>query len=181
MKITPTTLPEVVLVEPTPHGDARGSFARTYCAETFAAAGLETAVSQCSVSFNIRTGTLRGMHLQVAPHGEAKLVRCTAGAIFDVAVDVRRDSPTLGRWVGIRLDAETRRALFIPDGFAHGFLTLAPNTEVFYQISAPFVPAAARGFRWDDPAVGIMWPTEITAISEKDANLPRLAGMLAQR
>lgn len=158
MRFTETELAGAWVVEPEPLADARGFFARTFDAAAFADRGLRSAFPQCSVSFNARAGTLRGMHYQAAPHEEAKLVRCTAGAIYDVIVDLRAGSPTRGRWTGVELTADNRRALYVPEGFAHGFQTLADDSEVFYQISAEFVPDAARGVRWDDAAFGIAWP-----------------------
>jgi dTDP-4-dehydrorhamnose 3,5-epimerase len=157
-----------------PLGDERGFFARTFCASELAAHGLNPAISQCSVSVNTRKGTLRGMHFQAAPHEEDKLVRCTAGAIFDAIVDIRSGSPTFGQWFGVELSAANRRALFVPKGFAHGFLTLADATEVFYQISVPFAAGFGRGFRWDDPEVGIAWPGVPQVISDRDAAYPLL-------
>lgn len=138
--------------------DERGFFARTFSTDDFAARGLDNRVEQCSTSFNARIGTLRGLHYQAGPHGEAKLVRCTRGAIYDVAVDLRPDSPSYLRWVGLELSADNGRALFVPEGCAHGFQTLVDASEVLYQISTPYVPEAARGVRWDDPAFGIDWP-----------------------
>lgn len=169
MRFTETELAGAWIVEPEPIADVRGFFARTFDAAEFTRRGLRDAFPQCSVSYNLRAGTLRGMHYQLAPHGEAKLVRCTRGAIYDVIVDLRADSPTRGRWVGAELTAENRRALYVPEGFAHGFQTLADASEVFYQISAPFVPDAARGVRWDDPAFGIAWPhADARVISDRD-------------
>ena len=155
--------------------DDRGFFARTYCREEFAAHGLNPDLAQCSVSFNLARGTLRGMHFQAAPHEEDKLVRCTQGAIYDVLVDLRPASPTFKRWLGAELSAENRRSLYIPAGLAHGFLTATPNAEVYYQISTPYHPDSARGVRWDDPAFGIEWPEEPIVISERDANYPDFA------
>jgi len=174
MRAIETGLAGAVVVEPTPATDERGFFARTWCARTFAAWGLDPALTQCSVSFNHRRGTLRGMHYQADPHGEAKLVRCTRGAIFDVIVDVRPGSPTYGRWFGAELTPDNHLGLFIPTGFAHGFQTLADDSEVFYQISVEYVAAAARGIRHDDPAIGIVWPLPVAVISERDRALPVL-------
>lgn len=156
------------------HVDARGFFARSFCAQEFAAHGLATRFVQSNVSFNAERGTLRGMHWQTAPHAEAKLVRCTAGALFDVIVDLRRGSPTRLAWAGYELDARNRRLLYVPEGFAHGFITLEPATEIFYEMSAPFVADASRGFRWDDPAIGIEWPLVPHCISDPDATLAHL-------
>jgi dTDP-4-dehydrorhamnose 3,5-epimerase len=139
-------------------GDERGWFARTFDAEEFAARGLNPAVVQCNASFNLRAGTLRGMHYQAEPHGESKLVRCVRGAIFDVAVDLRPGSPTYRGWHGVELSADNRLALYIPPGLAHGFQTLTDDAEVLYQMGQHYVPEAARGVRWDDPAFAIAWP-----------------------
>jgi dTDP-4-dehydrorhamnose 3,5-epimerase len=149
--------------------DERGFFARTFCSDEFAARGLAASMSQCSVSFNALRGTLRGLHYQAAPHDEAKLVRCTAGAVFDVVVDLRGDSPTFRQWHGVELTAANHRALYIPTGCAHGFITLADHTEVFYMISVPYAPGAARGVRWNDPAFAIDWPLQPLVISDRDA------------
>lgn len=153
-----TKLPGVQVVEAEKLEDERGFFARTFCRQEFEAHGLDTRVSQCSISFNKKKGTLRGMHYQAAPHAESKLVRCTAGAIYDVAVDLRPDSPTFKQWQGVELSAQNRRALYIPAGCAHGFQTLADDTEVYYQISEFYHSESARGVRWNDPAFGIDWP-----------------------
>jgi dTDP-4-dehydrorhamnose 3,5-epimerase len=152
--------------------DERGFFARSFCHMEFERHGLEQCTAQCNVSFNHRQGTLRGMHWQEAPHGEAKLVRVTRGAIYDVLVDGRLDSPTYLKWVGVELTAENRRALYIPRGFLHGFQTLTAETEVFYQMSADYVPGAQRGARWNDPAFGISWPIQPPFMSERDATYP---------
>lgn len=154
--------------------DERGFFARSFCGEEFAARGLPAAMPQSSVSFNARRGTLRGMHFQAEPHAEDKLVRCTAGAVYDVIVDLRPGSPTLRRWFGIELNAENHRSLFIPRGLAHGFITLCDDTEVLYMISVPYVPGFERGVRWDDPAIGISWPLAPSIVSARDAAYPLL-------
>jgi dTDP-4-dehydrorhamnose 3,5-epimerase len=167
-----TPVQGVFAAEPETHGDERGFFARSWCRREFGEKGLNPCIAQCSISFNYRRGTLRGLHYQVAPHAEAKLVRCTRGALYDVALDLRRDSETFGRWTAAELTAENRRALYIPEGCAHGFLTLEDNTEVLYQISEFHHPEAARGVRWNDPAFGIVWPGEITVISERDRTYP---------
>lgn len=172
MKFTPTELPGAFLVEIEPIADERGFFARAWDPAAFAAHGLDPALAQCNISFNRRKGTLRGMHYQAAPHGEAKLVRCTMGAMLDVIVDLRPDSPTHGRHVAVELSAANRRALFVPEGLAHGFQTLADETEVFYQMSRAFVPGAGRGVRWDDPAFAIAWPDDERTISERDRTWP---------
>ena len=156
--------------------DERGFFARSYCSEEFAARGLAPELRQCSVSYNARKGTLRGLHYQGAPHEEHKLVRCTAGAIFDVIVDIRRASPTYRRWFGAELSFDNRRALFIPPGFAHGFLSLTDETEVYYMISVGHAPQFSRGFRWNDPAFGIEWPVPPAVISARDDGYPLMDG-----
>jgi dTDP-4-dehydrorhamnose 3,5-epimerase len=161
-------LPGAYQVEIEGHEDERGFFARTFCEVEFAAHGLATRYPQCNLSYNRKAGTLRGMHYQAAPHREAKLVRCVSGAIYDVIVDLRAESLTRLRWVGVELDAQARTALYVPEGFAHGFLTLQKDSEVFYQMGAVHVPEAARGFRWDDPAFGIEWPFPPRTISERD-------------
>jgi dTDP-4-dehydrorhamnose 3,5-epimerase len=152
--------------------DERGFFARSWCRREFAKHDLNPNLAQCSVSFNRKRGTLRGMHYQRAPHQEAKLVRCTAGAIYDVIVDLRHDSPTFAQWMGVELTDTNRRMLYIPEDFAHGFQTLEDNTEVFYQISEFYEPDSAAGVRWDDPAFGIQWPTAERIISARDATYP---------
>lgn len=173
MQFVETKIAGVWVIEPDRFADDRGHFARTFCREEFAARGLVTDVAQCSVSFNARAGTLRGMHWQAAPHGETKLVRCTRGAVYDVAVDLRAGSPTFKQWVAVDLSAENGRALYIPDGCAHGFQTRADASEVFYQISTPYVPEAGRGARWDDPAFAIDWPdVGARIISARDRAYP---------
>ena len=167
-----TTLPGAMVVELERREDERGFFARSFCRREFEAHCLEPCVAQCNVSFNRRRGTLRGMHWQAAPHAEAKLVRVTRGALWDVIVDLRPDSPACGRWFGVELNAENRRALYIPQGFAHGFQTLVDDVEVFYQMSTVYVPEAQRGARWDDPAFGIDWPIRPPFLSDRDASYP---------
>jgi dTDP-4-dehydrorhamnose 3,5-epimerase len=152
--------------------DERGFFARSYCVEEFAAKGLGPELRQCSVSYNARKGTLRGMHYQDAPHEEHKLVRCTAGAVFDVIIDIRKSSPTYRRWHGAQLTQANRRSLFIPPGFAHGFMSLTDDAEVYYMISASHAPQFSRGLRWSDPAFDIEWPMAPTVISARDAAYP---------
>jgi dTDP-4-dehydrorhamnose 3,5-epimerase len=167
-----TDLPGIWLVEPVRHVDDRGHFARTWCTREFAQHGLDPRVVQCSTSYNVRRGTLRGMHYQAPPSAELKLVRCTRGAIFDVAADLRPDSSTFRRWVGFELTPENGRALYIPPGFAHGFLTLADSSEVAYQMSDFFEPGSARGLRWNDPILGIAWPAEPEVIAPRDRDYP---------
>lgn len=170
MILTETPLAGAYVVDVERRSDDRGYFARSYCVEEFRRVGVELPVVQCNISFNTRRGTLRGMHFQVPPKGEAKLVRCTRGAIQDVIVDLRPESPTYCRWFAVELNATNQRALYIPIGFAHGFQTLADDAEVFYQMSEFFSPEHARGVRWDDPAFGIEWPLPVSSISEKDAS-----------
>ena len=155
-----------------PHEDERGFFARSWCAEEFEKLGLNSRLSQCNISFNRKRGTLRGMHYQAEPYPEAKLVRCTMGAIYDVIIDLRDDSLTFQQWFAMELNADNRRALYIPEGFAHGFQTLTDNSEVFYQMSEFFHPKCAHGVRWDDPAFGIEWPLKEKILAEKDKNWP---------
>ncbi len=172
MKYLPTEVDGVVVVDLEPFSDDRGIFARTFDAADFEAHGLDAAVVQCNLSFNHNAGTLRGLHRQVPPHAEGKLVRCTAGAIVDVAVDVRPDSPTYGKHVMVELTAANRRALFIPPYVAHGYQTLVDDTEVTYQVSGPYAPGGEQGFRYDDAAFGIVWPLPVAVISGKDAAWP---------
>lgn len=152
--------------------DERGFFARTWSLQEFRDRGLETRIVQCSASYNRLKGTLRGLHFQIAPHAEAKIVRCTRGSVFDVAVDLRRSSPTYRKWWGVELSSQNRRMLYIPENCAHGFLSLEDDTEVHYQISAPYRPEAARGVRWNDPAIGIVWPAEPVVMNERDRDYP---------
>lgn len=168
MIFTETSIAGAFVIEAEPHRDVRGFFARTFDAEEFARRGLEPRVAQASISYNERRGTLRGMHYQVAPHEETKLVRCPRGAILDVIADVRDDSPSRGTWFATELTSENRRMLYIPRGVAHGFQTLADDAEVEYLISETHHPESARGFRWDDPTFGIVWPVEETIVSEAD-------------
>jgi dTDP-4-dehydrorhamnose 3,5-epimerase len=168
----PLILTGAYRIEPQLIEDERGVFARRFCADEFRAHGLETDLRQRSISFNALAGTLRGMHFQAAPHLETKLVRCTRGAIFDVVVDLRGGSATYGQWYGDELTAENRVMLYIPKGFAHGFQSLLDNTEVDYEIAPAFVPGAAAGFRFDDPALAIPWPVADMTISDRDKTLP---------
>lgn len=172
MDVRPTAVDGAFLIVPERHEDERGFFARTWDREAFASRGLRADLDQCSVSFNASRGTLRGMHFQRAPHEEAKLVRCTAGAVFDVVLDLRPDSHTYLRWEGAELTAENRLALYIPEGCAHGFLTLEDASEVFYQIAGRYAPEGASGVRYDDPAFGIKWPGEVRVIKPRDAAYP---------
>ena len=174
MRFTPTQLEGAFIVELDRIEDERGFFARSWCAAEFESHGLDARTVQCNISFNRKRGTLRGMHYQNPPHEEAKLVRCTQGAIYDVVVDIRADSPTYRQWVGVELTAESRRMLYVPKGFSHGFQTLADDSEVFYQMSEAYCPEAAAGFRHDDPAVSIAWPVGRKIVSDKDMALPPL-------
>lgn len=169
-------LPGAFVLEPELLEDERGFFARAFCRREFTERGLEPAVAQCSLSFNRRRGTLRGMHYQAAPGEEAKLVRCSRGAIHDVIVDARPSSATFGRHAAVELSADNRLALYVPPGVAHGFQTLADDTELYYQMSEEYAPELARGFRHDDPALGIEWPLPATVMSERDRELPPFAG-----
>jgi dTDP-4-dehydrorhamnose 3,5-epimerase len=172
MIFTPAPLAGAFVIEPEPVEDERGFFARSFCRETFAARGLNPYVVQCSISFSRRRGALRGLHYQRAPHQEAKVVRCTAGALYDVIVDLRPGSPTFRQHFAIELTARTRKMLYVPEGCAHGFQTLEDGTEVFYQMSERYTPEAADGVRWNDRAFGIDWPLEVTVISERDRTYP---------
>jgi dTDP-4-dehydrorhamnose 3,5-epimerase len=174
MRFIQTPLPGTWVIELDLLSDERGWFARTFDAHEFEARGLNPTVVQCNASFNARRDTLRGMHYQAEPHGESKLVRCVRGAIFDVAVDVRADSPTLHGWHGVELSANNRRAYYIPAGLAHGFQTLTDDSEVLYQMGHRYVPAAERGVRWDDPTFAIAWPDPIgeRIISARDCAYP---------
>jgi dTDP-4-dehydrorhamnose 3,5-epimerase len=167
-----TQLKDVYLVELDRIEDERGFFARTWCVREFEEHGLNPNLVQCDVSFNKKKGTLRGMHYQAAPHEEAKLVRCIRGALYDVVIDLRPDAPTFKQWFGVELTAENRRALYIPEGFAHGFQTLKDDSEVHYQMSEFHHPESARGVRYDDPAFGIAWPSSHITISPKDKSFP---------
>jgi dTDP-4-dehydrorhamnose 3,5-epimerase len=174
MIFTEAPLRGAFIIDMTRMEDERGFFARSFCAEEFAKRGLAAQMSQCSVSFNVRKGTLRGLHFQAAPHDEEKLVRSTCGAVFDVVVDLRPESPTHRQWFGTELTAANHRALYVPKGFAHGFISLADDTEVLYMISVPYAPGFAKGLRWNDPALGIRWPLTPTVISTRDAHHPLL-------
>jgi len=172
-----TKLAGALLVDIERREDERGFFARTWCADEFADHGLVNTFVQANVSWNAAKGTLRGMHFQHPPHAETKLVRCTRGAIYDVIVDLRGDSETFKQWLGVELTADNRRALFVPEGFAHGYQTLLPASEVIYQVSAAYAPAAEGGVRWDDPAFAIQWPERGDALlSDKDRSWPDFAG-----
>lgn len=171
MKFVETSIAGAYVLELEAHRDERGFFARSFCQREFAEHGLSPVVAQCNVSFNARAGTLRGMHAQRPPSAEAKLVRCTSGAIYDAIVDVRPDSPSYLTWFAVELTSAARNALYVPEGCAHGFQTLVDDTEVFYQMSEFFAPGLAVGFRYDDPRFAIEWPLAPTCVSEKDLAL----------
>lgn len=175
MKFSPTALAGACIIDIEPVPDERGFFARSWCREEFARHGLNPDLAQCSISFNKKRGTLRGMHYQAKPHEETKVVRCTRGAIYDVIVDLRPESPTFRKWIAVELSADNRRMLYIPAGLAHGFQSLTDDTEVFYKISTPYRPESVRGVRWNDPAIGIEWPLAVSVISEKDRLYPDFA------
>jgi len=173
--ISSTPIPGVAIIDMKLLEDDRGFFARSFCRQEFIDAGLEPLVEQCNVSFNHKAGTMRGMHMQVQPAPEAKLVRCTRGAIVDQIVDMRPDSPTRGRHVSVELTADNHRALYVPPFFAHGYLTLTDAAEVCYQVSCAYTPGVERGLRHDDPALGLTWPIPIAVISDKDLSWDDLA------
>ncbi len=172
MIFSETKLKGVFVVDLAPHYDERGFFSRSWCQKEFTDQGLDPRLVQCNVSYNKQKGTMRGMHLQFPPFAEVKLVRCTRGSIYDVIIDLRRKSASYLQWLGIELTSENHRALFVPEGFAHGFITLEDDTEVFYQMSEFYSPECSRGYRWNDPVFGIQWPIPVAVISEKDAALP---------
>jgi dTDP-4-dehydrorhamnose 3,5-epimerase len=175
LRFLETGLAEAFVIDLDLASDERGFFARSFCEREFESRGLASRFVQCNVSFNHKEGTIRGMHWQAEPNAEAKLVRCTSGAIFDVIVDLRRDSETRKQVFGTELSSQNRRMLFIPAGFAHGFQSLCDDSEVFYQMSEFYAPKAALGFRWNDPEVGIRWPRELSVISDHDRSLPLLS------
>jgi dTDP-4-dehydrorhamnose 3,5-epimerase len=175
MKFCETRISGVFEICLEPYADKRGFFARSWCEKEFADRGLNSKVVQCNTSRNTRKGTLRGMHFQEAPFGEAKIVRCTRGSIYDVVLDLRLESKTFKNWIAVTLTEETGNSVYIPDGCAHGFLTLTDGADVFYQMSEFYKPEAARGVRWNDPAFGIHWPAEVKVISERDRTYPDFA------
>ena len=172
MKFLESKLRGAFIITPDLIEDDRGFFARTFCRREFEEQGLNPNLVQCNISFNKTKGTLRGMHYQAAPHAEIKLVRCTAGAIFDVIVDLRPESPTFRQWFAAELSEKNHQLLYIPEGVAHGYQTMEPQTEVFYQVSAFYHPASERGIRWNDPAFGILWPFPASVVSPKDSSYP---------
>lgn len=176
MKFTETPLQGAYLIELTPIPDSRGLFARAFCRHEFEEHGLDPNVSQCNISYNVRRGTLRGMHFQSSPHQETKLVRCTIGAVYDAIIDLRPDSPTFCKWYGVELSPQNRLMLYVPKGFAHGYQTLTEGSEVFYQVSDFYHSGSDDGVRWNDPAFSIHWPIEVAVISEKDRAFPDFVG-----
>ena len=174
LRFVPAPLDGVFVIEPDILQDERGFFARSFCHKEFEALGLNTAVVQCNISFNAKRGTLRGLHFQANPHEEAKLVRCTRGAIWDVVVDLREGSTTLNRWFAVELSSDNHHAMYVPTGFAHGFQTLVDNSEVLYQMSEFYHPESAFGLRWDDPAIGVKWPIPDPIASSRDQAYPLL-------
>ena len=177
MKFLETPLSGLYVLELETLQDDRGFFARSFCANEFKTIGLDSAIAQCNISFNEKAGTLRGLHFQAPPHEEAKLIRCTRGGIYDVAVDLRPNSATYLRWYAVDLTMDNRRMLFVPRGFAHGFQTLVDSTEVFYLMFEFYHPESARGLRWDDPTLAISWPLNSVTISDKDRMLPLIDRM----
>ncbi len=175
MIFTQTKLNGLFVIEPERSEDERGFFARTWCRREFKTKGINVDFVQCNISFNRKKGTLRGIHYQITPNQEAKLVRCTSGAIYDVIIDLRHDSETFKQWISVELTNENRKMIYIPEGFAHGFLTLENNTEVFYQMSVYYAPESARGVRWNDSAFCIRWPMDVKVISDKDNKYPDFA------
>jgi len=172
MVFNETKLKDAFIIDLEKHQDGRGFFARAYCEKEFRDHGIKSAVVQANVSYNKYKHTLRGMHFQTEPYGEAKLVRCTKGAIYDVIIDVRKNSPTYKEWIGVELSEGNFRMLYVPEGFAHGFITLQDETEITYQVSEFYTPGAEKGIRWDDAEFGIDWPADPAIISEKDENWP---------
>jgi dTDP-4-dehydrorhamnose 3,5-epimerase len=168
MIFEPTTIPDAFLVRLEPRQDERGFFARSWCRQEYLARGLNSELAQCSISYNHRRGTLRGMHFQAPPFAETKLVRCTRGRIYDVVVDLRSSAPTFKRWWSAELSADNRHMIYVPEGLAHGFLTLEDHSEVAYQMSTPYHSESARGFRYDDPAFAISWPFAPTIVGARD-------------
>jgi dTDP-4-dehydrorhamnose 3,5-epimerase len=172
MIFTETKLKGAFIIDLEPHRDERGFFARSWCRNEFQEHGLNPRLTQCNISFSKRHGTLRGMHYQIAPFAEAKLVRCIRGILYDVILDLRPNSATFKQWLAVELTSENRRAIYVPEGFAHGFQTLTDNVEVFYQMSEFYHPESAGGVRWNDPAFGIEWPVNEPILSEKDGKIP---------
>lgn len=173
MKFTQTTISDVWMIDLDKIQDERGFFARSFSHDEFAKHSLNPNIRQANASFNVQKGTLRGLHFQKAPHREVKIVRCVAGAIYDVALDIRPESPTFTKWVGVELTAKNHRQLYIPEGCAHGFITLEPNTEVHYLVTEDYHPESEGGIRYDDPLFSVQWPLDPVVLSEKDSSWPR--------
>lgn len=172
MTFTSASIEGSYIIDPELHGDERGFFARIFCAREFASRGLASDLVQTNMSYSAERGTMRGLHYQEAPHQEAKLIRCTRGAVFDVVVDVRPESTTFMEWMGVELTAKNRRMVYVPEGCAHGMLTLVADTEVFYPVSDFYSPDVEQGIRYDDPAFNIDWPIDVRVISSKDRTWP---------
>jgi len=172
MIFTETGLKGAYIIDINKLADDRGYFARTFCKNEFDKVGLEPNIAQTNMSFNPKKGTLRGMHYQVSPYEETKLVKCTSGAIYDIIIDLRKDSPTYFKWIGVELSEDNNRMLYVPKDFAHGFITLADNTAIQYMVSQFYAPGAEKGIKWDDPKFNIHWPIDIAVISEKDNTHP---------
>ena len=177
MIYTETSLPGVHFIDMEPIEDSRGFFSRFWCSNEMQTQGLPFEIAQINASLNVNAGTVRGLHYQRDPHAEAKIVSCTSGSVFDVAVDVRPDSATYLNWLGVELTADSNRLLYIPAGFAHGYQALADNTKLLYLVSEPYAPGAEDGLRFDDPAVGIVWPLDVTSVSVKDTEWPLVTGV----
>ena len=175
MIYTPSRIPGAWVIDVTPIQDARGFFAMTWLPNELRERGMNTELAQCNLAFNHKKGTLRGMHFQKAPHGQAKIIRVTRGAVLDVIVDLREDSPTYRRWDAVELSADNHRMFYMPEGIAHGYITLVDDTEAYYHVSSPWVPEAESGVRWNDPAFGIEWPFAPTVVSDRDAGWPLLS------
>jgi dTDP-4-dehydrorhamnose 3,5-epimerase len=174
MHFKESPIPGAWVIDPSPHIDERGRFMRAWCAEEFAVHGIRYVPVQANMGLSLHAGTIRGLHYQVAPYSEAKLVRCTRGAVFDVLVDLRRESPTFGRWFGVELSADNARMMYVPEMCAHGYQTVQDHSEIYYQTSASYAPAAVRGLRFDDPCIAIEWPLPLTSLSEQDRRWPLL-------
>jgi dTDP-4-dehydrorhamnose 3,5-epimerase len=178
MRFAETQIPGAMVIDPTPHGDHRGRFMRAWCTDEMTQHGIDFVPLQANMGRSTSAGTVRGLHFQVAPSAEAKLVRCTAGAIFDVLVDLRQGSPTLGQWTSAELSSENGRMLYVPPMCAHGYQTLTENAEIYYLTSAVYAPSAVRGLRYDDPTAGIKWPLPVSSLSDQDAGWPFLQDLL---
>jgi len=175
MKFTESRIPGAWIIDIAAIHDDRGFFAMTWLPDAFRERGIEPALAQCNLAFNHKRGTLRGMHFQLAPHAQAKIIRCTRGALLDVIIDLRPESPAYCKWEAVELTADNRRMLYMPEGIAHGYLTLTDEVEAYYHASSPWAPSAESGVRWDDPAFGVAWPFAPAVISAKDAAWPTLA------